>query len=234
MDKQGTVVVIGGTSEIGKRLAQHYANQGRPVVVTSRDAGRAKTTAQEVGGDCVGLSLDLSKPYEIAAALAEVNDVDRLALVAVDRDENTVRNYNIDGAMNLVTLKLVGYTEVIHVLAPRMRQHGSIVLYGGLAKDRPYAGSTTVSTVNGGVMTMVHTLAVELAPLRVNAIHPAIVGDSPYWAKKPQEVLDRFRARTPLGELITVDDVVDATVFLLENRAVTGVNLRVDGGWMLT
>jgi NAD(P)-dependent dehydrogenase (short-subunit alcohol dehydrogenase family) len=160
--------------------------------------------------------------------------VDRLALVAVDRDENTVRNYNIDGAMNLVTLKLVGYTEVIHVLARRMRQHGSIVLYGGLAKDRPYAGSTTVSTVNGGVMTMVHTLAVELAPLRVNAIHPAVVGDSPYWANKPQEVLDRLRARTPLGELVTIDDVVDATVFLLENRAVTGVNLRVDGGWMLT
>ncbi|HXV42599.1 MAG TPA: SDR family oxidoreductase [Anaerolineae bacterium] len=234
MAKPGTVVVIGGTSEIGKRLAQHYANQGCPVVVTSRDAGRAKTTAQEVGTDCVGLSLDLSKPHEIAAALAEVNDVDRLALVAVDRDENTVRNYNIDGALNLVTLKLVGYTEVIHMLAPRMRQHGSIVLYGGLAKDRPYPGSTTVSTVNGGVMTMVHTLAVELAPLRVNAIHPAVVGDSPYWVNKPQEVLDRLRARTPLGELITIDDVVDATVFLLENRAVTGVNLRVDGGWMLT
>jgi NAD(P)-dependent dehydrogenase (short-subunit alcohol dehydrogenase family) len=134
----------------------------------------------------------------------------------------------------LVTLKLVGYTEVIHTLVPRMRQKGSIVLYGGLAKDRPYPGSTTITTINGGVMTMVHSLAIELAPIRVNAIHPAIVGDSPYWAGKPAEVLERFRVRTPLGELVTVDDVVDATLFLLENRAVTGVNLRVDGGWMLT
>jgi NAD(P)-dependent dehydrogenase (short-subunit alcohol dehydrogenase family) len=83
-------------------------------------------------------------------------------------------------------------------------------------------------------MTMVHTLAVELAPVRVNAIHPAVVGDSPYWANKPPAVLDALRARTPLGELVTIDDVVDATIFLLENRAVTGVNLRVDGGWMLT
>ncbi|MFN8457111.1 MAG: SDR family oxidoreductase [Anaerolineae bacterium] len=137
------------------------------------------------------------------------------------------------GALNLVTLKVVGYTEVIHVLASRMRPRGSIVLYGGLAKDRPYPGSTTVSTVNGGVMTMVHTLAVELAPLRVNAVHPAVVGDSPYWAGKPKAVLDALRARTPLGELVTIDDVVDATIFLLENRGVTGVNLRVDGGWML-
>jgi len=233
MDKPGTVVIVGGTSEIGKRLAQHYANQGRPLVVTSRDAGRAKATAQDVGSACVGLSLDLSKPHEIAEALADVDDVEHLALVAVDRDENKVRDYNITGALNLVTLKLVGYTEVVHVLAPRMRQHGSIVLFGGLAKDRPYPGSTTVTTVNGGVMTMVHTLAVELAPLRVNAIHPAVVGDSPYWANKPQAVLDGLRARTPLGQLVTINDVVDATVFLLENRAVTGVNLRVDGGWML-
>jgi NAD(P)-dependent dehydrogenase (short-subunit alcohol dehydrogenase family) len=230
---KGTVVVIGGTSEIGKRLAKHYAALGGKVVVTSRDAGRAKTAAGEVGGNCLGLSLDLSKPHDIAGALAGVDDVEHLALVAVDRDENNVRNYKIDGALNLVTLKLVGYTEVAHVLAPRMRQHGSIVLFGGLAKDRPYPGSTTVTTVNGGVMTMVHSLAIELAPLRVNAIHPAVVGDSPYWANKPAAVLDALRERTPLGELVTIDNVVDATIFLLENGGITGVNLRVDGGWML-
>lgn len=234
MNKPGTVVVVGGTSEIGKRLAQRYVGQGYRAIVTSRDAGRAKAAAQDVGDNSVGLSLDLSKPHEIAGTLADVDDVEYLALVAVERDENSVREYNIDGALNLVTLKLVGYTEVVHVLAPRMRQNGSIVLFGGLAKDRPYPGSTTVTTANGGVTAMVRTLAVELAPLRVNAIHPAVVGDSPYWVNKPQEVLDGLRARTPLGELVTIDDVVDATAFLLENRAVTGVNLRVDGGWMLT
>lgn len=230
---KGTVVVVGGTSEIGKRLAKHYADQGGKVVVTSRDTGRAQVAAQEIGGNCLGLSLDLSKPHDIAGALAEVNDVEHLALVAVDRDENNVRDYNIASALNLVTLKLVGYTEVAHVLAPRMRQHGSIVLFGGLAKDRPYPGSTTVTTVNGGVMTMVHSLAIELAPLRVNAIHPAVVGDSPYWANKPAAVLDALRQRTPLGELVTIDNVVNATIFLLENGGITGVNLRVDGGWML-
>ncbi len=234
MDKPGAVVIVGGSSGIGKRLAQRYADQGRPVVVTSRDAGRAQAAAKDIGGDCVGLSLDLSKPREIADALAGVDDVEHLALLAVDRDENRVRDYRIDGALSLVTMKLVGYTEVVHVLAPRFREHGSIVLFGGLAKDRPYPGSTTVTTVNGGVTTMVTTLAVELAPVRVNAIHPSIVGDSPYWSSKPAEVLERFRSRTPLGRLVTMDEVVDAAVFLLENRAVTGVNLRVDGGWMLT
>lgn len=234
MNNPGTVVVIGGSAGIGKCLAQHYANKGYPVVLSSRDLDRAKAAAQEIGGGTSGISLDLTKPREIATALADVEDVQHLALVAVDRDENKVREYNIDGALNLVTIKLVGYTEVVHVLAPRMRNDGSIVLFGGLAKDRPYPGSTTVTTVNGGVMTMVHTLAIELAPLRVNAIHPSFVGDSPYWSAKPPEVLARHIARTPLGRLVTMDEIVDATVFLFENRAVTGVNLRVDGGWMLT
>jgi NAD(P)-dependent dehydrogenase (short-subunit alcohol dehydrogenase family) len=115
-----------------------------------------------------------------------------------------------------------------------MRPDGAIVLFGGLARDRPYAGSTTVTTVNGGVTGMVHTLAVELAPLRVNALHPGVVGDSPYWAQKPPEVLERLRARTPIGRLVTIADVVGAAVFLLENRGVNGTNLILDGGWLLT
>jgi NAD(P)-dependent dehydrogenase (short-subunit alcohol dehydrogenase family) len=123
---------------------------------------------------------------------------------------------------------------VIHALLDRMGDDSSIVLYGGLAKSRPYPGSTTVTTVNGAITTMVHTLAVELAPVRVNAIHPAIVGDSPYWRDKPAAVLEGFRSRTPLGRLVTMADVVHATAFLLENRSLTGVNLNVDGGWLLT
>lgn len=229
----GSVVVVGGTSEIGKRVAKTYANQGRSVVVTSRDLGRAEAAAADVGASASGLALDLSQPATLAAALTDVGAVDRLVLVAVDRDENTVRDYDIAKATALVTLKLVGYTEVIHALVSKMGAGSSIVLYGGLAKDRPYPGSTTITTINGGVSTMIHTLAIELAPIRVNAIHPAVVGDSPYWTDKPAAVLDALRARTPLGELVTIEDVVDATVFLLENKGVTGVNLRVDGGWML-
>jgi NAD(P)-dependent dehydrogenase (short-subunit alcohol dehydrogenase family) len=90
-----------------------------------------------------------------------------------------------------------------------------------------------VSTVNGGVMGMVHTLAVELAPIRVNAVHPGIVGDSPFWSSKPAAVLDGVRSRTPIGRLASMADVAGAVEFLLENPAVNGVNLNVDGGWLL-
>jgi NAD(P)-dependent dehydrogenase (short-subunit alcohol dehydrogenase family) len=78
-----------------------------------------------------------------------------------------------------------------------------------------------------------HTLAVELAPIRVNAVHPGVVGDSPYWVERPGQIRERWRARTPTGRLATMADVADAVVFLLENRSVNAVDLRVDGGILL-
>ena len=218
--------MIGGTSGICRLLAEGYAARGRTVVISGRDLERTAAVAAAIPGPgtVTECALDLSRPEEIAAALADVG--------AVDRDENTVADYDIARAIRLVTLKLVGYTEVVHTLLPRLDPESSILLFGGLALQRPYPGSTTVSTVNGGVTGLVHTMAVELAPIRVNGIHPGIVGDSPYWADKPQ-VLTAVSERTPLGRPVTMDEVVDASVFLLENGGVNGVNLDVDGGWLL-
>jgi NAD(P)-dependent dehydrogenase (short-subunit alcohol dehydrogenase family) len=225
----GTVVVVGGTSGLGLELARHYAEQGRPVVITGRDEQRAKAAAAELGASAV--VFDLARPHEIAAALADVGPVRYLVLAAIDRDSNTVAGYDIDQALHLVTLKLVGYPEVIHTLLPRIdRNKGSILLFGGQAKERPYPGSTTVSTVNGGIVGLMTTLATELKPLRVNAIHPGIVGDSPYWSGKP---LDHVLKRTPTGRLVAMADVVHAGAFLLENPSINAVSLPVDGGWLL-
>ena len=232
MADNGSVVIIGGTSEIGKRIAQRYADKGESVVVTSRDSAKAQAAANEIGGNTSGTAVDLNQPEEIADALAGLGPVKYLVIVAIQRDSNTVDEFNIEGAMNLVTLKLVGYLEVIHALRDRLGDDSAIVLFGGLAKERPYPGSLTVTTVNGGVSTMIRSLATQLAPIRVNAVHPAIVGDSPFWAATPPEVLEAFRARTPLGRLVEIDDVAHATEFLLENGAVNAVNLNVDGGWL--
>jgi NAD(P)-dependent dehydrogenase (short-subunit alcohol dehydrogenase family) len=231
----GAVVIVGGTSGICLRLAETYSARGRDVVISGRDLERTAAVAAGIRGPgtVTPRALDISSPAEIAAGLSEIGAVDRLVLGAVDRDENTVADYDVEKAIRLVTLKLVGYTEVIHTLARRLTGESSILLFGGLAFRRPYPGSTTVTTINGGVMGLVHTLAVELAPIRVNGIHPGIVGDSPYWADKPPAVIDATVARTPLGRLVTMDEVVDASIFLLENGGVNGANLDVDGGWLL-
>jgi NAD(P)-dependent dehydrogenase (short-subunit alcohol dehydrogenase family) len=233
MSSRGTRVIVGGTSGIGRALAQMLAERGEEVVITGRDAGRAEGVAREIGRGVRGLALDLTHPEEIGAALADVGVVRHLVLAAIYRDDNKVRSYDVAGAIKLVTLKLVGYSEVVHSLVDRLTPDSSIVLFGGQARERPYPGSTTVTTINGGITAMVRTLAVELGPIRVNAIHPGIVGDSPAWNGKPPAVLEGVRNRTPTGRLATMDQVAGAVLFLLDNGAVNGVNLAVDGGWLL-
>jgi len=231
-----TIVVIGGTSGIGLAIAKDVVARGDNVVISGRDLARVQEVAASLGSQATGVAIDLSEPETIGPGLASVGRVNGLVIAAIERDANTVRDYDFERAKRLVTLKLVGYTETIHTLIDRLEPDGGtgIVLFGGRAKDAPYPGSTTVSSINGGVEGMTVTLALELAPIRVNALHPGIVGDSPFWADKPQAVLDGHRARTPGGELATMADIVDATQFLLRNRGISGTSIYIDRGARVT
>ena len=159
--------------------------------------------------------------------------MDRLALAALDRDLNTVKDYDIEAAIRLVTLKLVGYTEVVHALLDRLTPDASVLLYGGLAKLRPYPGSTTITTINHGVDGLVRTMAAELPPIRVNALHPGDRGRQPVLgaedrgargdegedAHRPagRDARRHRRGGVPAGE-----------------PSMHGTELRIDGGWSLT
>ena len=225
-------VVVGGSSGLGLEIARNRAKLGDSVVITSRSADRAAEVSAELGDGSSGVVLELADPETIAPAFADVGTVDNLVLTAIDRDQNTLDSYDHVAALRLATIKLIAYTEIVHTLRPRLHDESAIVIFGGRAKDRPYPGSTTVSTVNGGVVGMVNSLVTELKPIRVNGLHPGIIGDSPYWASKPAAT-DAARARTPTGRLASMADIVGAVDFLLTNRGVNGVQLDVDNGWLL-
>lgn len=233
---QRTILVVGGTSGIGLEIAKEVVARGDQVILTGRDHERAASIAASLGEAATGLAVDISEPESIAGSLASVGQIDGLVLAAIERDANSVRDYDIARARRLVTLKLVGYTETVHALLGRLPESNDtgIVLFGGRAKDAPYPGSTTVATINGGVEGLVHSMALELAPMRVNALHPGIIGDSPFWADKPAAVLEGYESRTPGGKLATMADIVGATMFLLDNRGISGTSLYVDRGWRLT
>jgi len=231
MSETGAVVVVGGTRAIGLEIVRHFARRGDEVVLTGRSeesVGRA--VAEAGGGNVRGVSFDLAEPHGIAAALADVGPVRHLVLAAIDRDANSVADYSIDRAIRLTTLKLVGFATVVSALRDRLSDDSALVLFGGMAKERPYPGSTTVSTVNGGVVGLTRSLVEELKPIRVNSIHPGIVGDSPFWAEKPAAI-ENYTSQTPTGRLARMSDIAGAVAFLLENRAVNGIDLIVDGGW---
>ncbi len=223
-------LVVGGSSGTGLAIARALATRGEQVTLTSRSAETASRIAAELGASHRGLALDLTRPETIEAALADLDRVDHIVLVAVERDRNTVRAFDIAGAMRAITLKVVGYTAVVAALANRLAPDGAIVLFGGVAHTRPYPGSTTITQANGAVTGMVRTLAVELAPVRVNAIHPGAIGDTPEIVGTPG-LAERALARTAGSRLATMADMVSATTFLLDNGGVNEVDLRVDAGY---
>lgn len=228
-------VIIGGTAGIGRRLAERLAGEGMKVTIAGRDARRAADVADEIaadaveGADVMGLKADLSRPDSLAESLGRIDALDHLVLAGVNRDSNTIKAFNIPGALELATVKVVGYAAAVASLAPKIREHGSVLLFGGVAKDAPYPGSTVVTSVNGAMVGMVRTLAHELAPLRVNAVHPGMVGDSPYWVAN-QAMVCLARARILTDRVPTMDDIVDGCCFLMRNRAANGINLNLDGG----
>jgi NAD(P)-dependent dehydrogenase (short-subunit alcohol dehydrogenase family) len=224
-----TLLVIGGTDGLGRRIARRHAERGGTVVIAGRDAARAATAAGEIGPAVTGIGLDLSRPETIAASAAGVPPLDHLVITASHQRPNTLRDFDIAEAVTAVTTKLVGYTEAVRVLRERFTPDASVVLFGGLAKERPYPGSTVVTTFNSAVTGLVRTLAVELAPHRVNALHPGLVGDSPRW--RDAELGSQVE-RTPIGRLVTMDEIAGATEFLLHNGGINGHDLFVDGGFL--
>src|ERR1700761_6931699 len=147
-------VIIGGTAGLGRDLAELCIERGQRVIIAGRDEERCAGIASELHPECEHVALDLSEPTTIAAALAGIDSVRYLAVAGIERDENTVRDYDVENAIRLTTLKLVGYTETVPQLLPKMTDDGAVLMYGGQAQARPYPGSTTVSTVNGGVLGM--------------------------------------------------------------------------------
>lgn len=226
-----TSIVVGGSSGLGRAVAQRFAGRGETVIITSRTTARADTVATEIGGTTRGLALDLSQPETIAAALADVREVDNLVISAIEQGTNSLAAFDIAEAINTVTIKLVGYTETVRALRDRFTPGASVVLFGGLAKERPYPGSTIVTASNAGIAGLVKTLAIEIAPHRVNAIHPGVVGDSPKWRDVPDHP---HIPRTPIGRLVTTTEIVDATDFLLRDTGVNANDLFIDGGLRVT
>lgn len=232
------VVVIGGTRGLGLDIARAWADRGAAVTITGRDAANAeKVAAGSSAADIQGRGCDLNNWDSIRELFAGLHPVDHLILVALDRDHNVIDTFRPDDSATTSLMKNVGYATAVHHALPLFTPSASVVLFSGVTMWKPVPGSTTVSMANAGVIGLMRSLAVQIAPVRVNAITPgAIEGTEALTnieAARPGAI-EALRARTAGNRLPTPSDIIAATFALTDNPGINGENLTVDGGMRLT
>jgi len=235
MPKTGDhIFIVGGTSGLGYSIAQAADALGAKVTIAGRGRERAAELARSISPRASGLHIDLEDSSSIDQAFAKGEAIDHLVLTPIYGGNQSIKDFNVAEASRAARIKIVAFAEIVSKALSRLKPTSSIVLFGGLAKANPYPGSTMVSIVNGGIVGMARTLAIELAPIRVNGISPGLVEDSPRWQKRIKEgagaAVEAMRSRSPSRRLATTEDIVHGAFFLMDNRAANGIDLELDGG----
>jgi NAD(P)-dependent dehydrogenase (short-subunit alcohol dehydrogenase family) len=231
--KDAHLLVIGGVRGLGLELARTASEQGARVTVTGRDADFADARAAELGPSARGLGCELLDDDSLSRLCTDIDVVDHLVITAIERDRNSVADYRADAAARMMLIKTVGYANAVAHLLPKLDPDGSVVMFSGLSMWRPSPGSTTMSMANAAILGLVNSLAVEIAPVRVNAITPGSVAGTEA-IDNADPVLAAFfekqRQHTPAKRLPTPQDIIASVLFLLTCPSITGENLVVDAG----
>ncbi|MBV6760438.1 SDR family oxidoreductase [Rhodococcus opacus] len=226
------VVVVGGGSRIGRALALEASERGASVVVAGRSEQALREVAASSAGRAEWLPIDLSIPETIERFAHEVSTFDHLVSTVSMHAVGALREISDSQIQRAIDAKILGPLRLARSLSDQVSSGGSFTFFSGQAAWRPTRGAVVTATVNGALAFLVQALAVELAPIRVNAIAPGMVDsgalDSSGGAKA--QLIAEASARNPVGRVGTVHDVVDATLMTMMNGYMTGTVLRVDGG----
>jgi len=233
------VVVIGASAGIGEATARVFAAQGAAVVITGRSKDRLDQAAQRIGYPVEVAELDATNRGALDAFFATAGTIDHLVLAVspgavgvgpiADLDEAALRQA-FDG-------KFFAHVKAIQAALPRLRPDGSVTIVSAASARAAFPGTAALAGANGALEAIVPPLAVELAPLRVNAVSPGVI-DTPWWAAMPEDqrraYFDAAAAITPVRRVGRAEDVADAIAYLAGATFVTGTVLECTGGFNLT
>ncbi|MCP2340008.1 SDR family oxidoreductase [Actinomadura rupiterrae] len=224
------VVIMGGTSGIGRAAAERLAGRGAEVIVTGRDPERlaelkAVVTAAE--------QVDCADETEVREFLERTGEIDHLVLAFSPGGiaMGPVAEVGADAVRAMFEGKLFAYLTVIRLAQGRVK--GSITLLSAASARAANPGTAVLAAVNGAIERIVPPLAAELAPVRVNAVSPGLI-DTPWWSFIPEEqrtgAFDQFTGALPVPRAGRAEEVADAIAYLVSAEYVTGTILPVDGG----
>jgi NAD(P)-dependent dehydrogenase (short-subunit alcohol dehydrogenase family) len=230
------VVVVGGSSGIGKGVVEAAVAEGARVTIGARDQQRLDAVVAEFGGTVRAAPVDVTREDTVAEFFAGIDLVDHLAVCPGDDAPGSIYALSAAAIHRCLSTKIVGKLLCVRHAAPRMPLDGSIVLLSGPTGHRPLAGFSVTGAANVGIGTLGRTLAIELAPVRVNVVVPGMI-DTPFWQRIPEAERAAMFASTvtqvPAGRIGRPSDVAAEVIHLFHAEYVTGNVVFVDGGGSL-
>ncbi len=235
-------LVIGGSSGMGLALTRRLLAEGQAVTIAGRSGQRLDAVSAELATDRLRtVQADVTRADSVRKLfgpllIEHVGRLDHVVVTAADMSAGygPLARLPLSDARAVVEAKVLGPWLVAKYAAPLLTE--SLTVTSGIAAYRPAVGGTVVATVNAALEGLVRALALELAPIRVNAVSPGWV-DTPIWnlfaADTKDERLSAMAARLPVGRIGLPDDIADAFRAVMTNRFMTGTVLHVEGGHRL-
>ncbi|WCM61277.1 SDR family oxidoreductase [Paenibacillus polymyxa] len=231
------IVIIGGSSGIGLETAKQVISLGAEVVIASRSEDKLHKAKEMLGPRAAIYVLDTSDEQQVKSFFGKVGPYDHLIVSAAETSGGSFLQLETDQARKLFENKFWGQYYAAKYGASQLSTEGSITLFSGVVAYKPMIGSSALGAVNAAVSNLGQTLALELAPIRVNVVSPGII-DTPSRSKMPENTRNQFydtvAHKLPVKRVGLAEDVARGVIYLIQNQFVTGTVLHVDGGHILT
>jgi NAD(P)-dependent dehydrogenase (short-subunit alcohol dehydrogenase family) len=234
--KGQTVLVVGRGGGLARAVALAAVGAGAHVIAAGRDQQKLSAAyADQPGVDTE--TVDLTEEESITALGMRIGSLDHVVSTASARARGRIADLDRDALRLSFDTKVIGPLMLAKHLAPRMNEGGSFVIFSGVAAAKIAVGTMGVAITNAAADTLARSLALELAPIRVNAISPGVIDTGAWDAFGEQGKADYFAdisGRNPVRRIGNPEDIAESVLFAMTSTFLTGQTLHIDGGEPLT